>query len=43
MKLDEKKTKSGHTKIPFIDIEGIYITGCNKGEINEAIEKRRAL
>jgi len=29
--------------VPFMDIEGIYITGCSEKRIKQAIDQRRAL
>ena len=39
----EMLEKSGKWSVPFIDIEGIYIIGCNKKRIKQVIDQRRIL
>ena len=40
-KKDEIIEKSGKKSVPFIDIEGIYITGADFQKIKQAVEKKR--
>jgi len=34
-------TKSWRKSVPFIDIEGIYLSGFSEGSIREAVERKR--
>jgi hypothetical protein len=39
----EMLEKRGKWSVPFMDIEGIYVTGCSEKKIKQAIDQRRAL
>jgi glutaredoxin len=42
-KKSEMIEKSGRQTVPFIDVEGLYITGYDPQRIKQAIEKRRSV
>ncbi len=42
-KRKEMLSKRRRSGVPFLDIEGIYIHGFNKGKIKRAVEQRRSV
>jgi len=42
-KAQEMFEKSGKRSVPFIDIEGIYVSGSNKQMIKRAVDQRRRI